>query len=134
MDGAVESTDATRGQAPDRAGHRTRRRAARAAIAASHQARLDELVSHVAAAVDGWREGSLDVYDVDEVLHRYQRAARELWKFCWGTGGGHVEWVPTSFVGWLTTTRPSTGGNAARRTVAATPPDERTVATVAVRS
>jgi hypothetical protein len=93
MDGAAESTDATRGQAPDQAGHRTRRRAARETIAAYHQARLDELVSHVAAAVDGWREGSLDVYDVDEILHRYQRAARELWKFCWATGGGHVEWV-----------------------------------------
>jgi hypothetical protein len=93
MDGAAESTDATPDQAPDQAGHRTRRRAAREAIAAYHQARLDELVSHVSAAVDGLREGSLDVYDVDEVLHHYQRAARELWKFCWSTGGGHVEWV-----------------------------------------
>jgi hypothetical protein len=93
MDRAAESTDATRGQAPDQAGHRTRRRAARETIAAYHQARLDELVSHVAAAVDRWREGSLDVYDVDEILHRYQRAARELWKFCWATGGSHVEWV-----------------------------------------
>ena len=25
--------------------------------------------------------------------YRYQRAAREVWKFCRGTGGGHVEWV-----------------------------------------
>jgi hypothetical protein len=63
-------------------------------VADYHQARLDELVQHVAMAVDGWRAGSLDAHDVDEVLHRYQRAARELWKFCWGTGGGrHVELV-----------------------------------------
>jgi hypothetical protein len=67
--------------------------AAREAIAAYHRARLDELVQHVAAAVDGWQAGSRDAYDVDEVLRRYPRAARELWKFCWGTGGGHVEWV-----------------------------------------
>ena len=92
MDGAAEPAD-TRGQALDRAGHHTRRRAAREAIAAYHQARLDELVTRVAAAVDGWREGSQDAYDVDEILHHYQRAARELWKFCWGTGGGHVELV-----------------------------------------
>jgi hypothetical protein len=63
-------------------------------VAAYHQARLDELVGYVASAIDGWRAGSLDAHDVDEVLHRYQRAARELWKFCWSTGGGsHVEFI-----------------------------------------
>jgi len=75
-------------------GDKAARRAARQQVAAYHQARLDELVEHVAAAVDGWRAGSVDAYAVDEVLHRYQRAARELWKFCWGTGGGgHVELI-----------------------------------------
>jgi hypothetical protein len=75
-------------------GDKAARRAAREQVAAYHQARLDELVEHVAAVVDDWRAGSVDAYDVDEVLHHYQRAARELWKFCWGTGGGgHVELI-----------------------------------------
>ena len=50
-------------------------------------------MQHVATAVDGWRAGTLDAYDVDELVHRYQRATRELWKFCWGAGGSHPEWV-----------------------------------------
>ena len=50
-------------------------------------------MQHVATAVDGWRAGTLDTYDVDELVHRYQRATRELWKFCWGAGGSHPEWV-----------------------------------------
>jgi hypothetical protein len=75
-------------------GDKAARRAARQQVAAYHRACLDELVEHVAAAVDGWRAGSVDAFTVDEVLHRYQRAARELWKFCWGSGGGgHVELI-----------------------------------------
>lgn len=34
------------------------------------------------------RAGEHDAYDVDEVLHQYSRAARELWKFCWLAGAG----------------------------------------------
>ena len=64
------------------------RRADRALVAAYHEARLGELVDHVAAAVDRFRAGEQDAFDVDEVLHHYQRAARELWKFCWLAGAG----------------------------------------------
>jgi DNA-binding NtrC family response regulator len=53
-----------------------------------HEARLGELVDHVAEAVDRFRAGELDAFAVDEVLHQYQRAARELWKFCWLGGSG----------------------------------------------
>jgi hypothetical protein len=75
-------------------GDKAARGAARQRVAAYHQARLEELVGHVAVAVDGWRAGSLDAYEVDQVLHHYQGAARELWKFCWATGGGaHVELI-----------------------------------------
>jgi hypothetical protein len=90
-----EATFADDGRrASGRAGGKTGRRIASQQVAAYHQARLDELVGHIAAAVDGWRAGSMDAYDVDQVLHHYQRAARELWKFCWGTGGGgHVELI-----------------------------------------
>jgi predicted TPR repeat methyltransferase len=69
-------------------GSKRERRADRALVSAYHQARLGELVEHVADAVDRFRAGELDAYAVDEVLHQYQRAARELWKFCWLAGAG----------------------------------------------
>ena len=47
-----------------------------------HGAKLAELVVHVAEAIDRFRGGELDAFDVDEVLFQYSRAARELWKFC----------------------------------------------------
>ena len=58
------------------------RRQARHAVAAYHEAKLSELVTHVAAAIDRFRDGDLDAFDVDRVLFQYSRAARELWKYC----------------------------------------------------
>ena len=51
-------------------------------MAAYHEAHLSELLAHVTAAVDGFRDGTLDVFDVDKALFQYSRAARDLWKFC----------------------------------------------------
>jgi hypothetical protein len=28
----------------------------------------------------------LDVFELDELIHRYKRSARELWKFCGSSG------------------------------------------------
>jgi hypothetical protein len=61
------------GRAFDRADGRSRRRAAREQVAAYHQTSLDELVGHVAKAIDGWRAGSLDAHDVDEVIDWWER-------------------------------------------------------------
>lgn len=43
-----------------------------------HDAQLTELVSHVGAAIDRYRAGELDAFDVDRVLFQYSRAAKEL--------------------------------------------------------
>ena len=43
---------------------------------------LSELVAHVAEAIDRFRDGELDAFEVDHVLFQYSRAAKELWKFC----------------------------------------------------
>ena len=51
-------------------------------MAAYHEAQLSRLVAHVGWAIDGFREGELDPFEVDNVLFQYSRAARELWKFC----------------------------------------------------
>jgi hypothetical protein len=69
-------------------GSKRQRQADRALLAAYHEARLGELVEHAAEAVDRFRTGKQDAFAVDEVLHQYSRAARELWKFCWLAGGG----------------------------------------------
>jgi hypothetical protein len=62
------------------------RRAARALIGAYHEARLAELIEHVRAALAHYDAGEIDAFDVDDVIHNYTRSARELWKFCSGTG------------------------------------------------
>lgn len=64
------------------------RRAARERVSAYHQAELAKLVEHVEQAIVRYRAGEIDVYEVDEVIHRYSKAARELWKFCWSGGAG----------------------------------------------
>jgi len=58
------------------------RHAARDAVAAYHEAQLVGLVEHVGSAVDRFRSGQIDAFDVDQVLFQYARAAKELWKFC----------------------------------------------------
>ena len=49
---------------------------------------LSGLVAHVAEAIDRFRDGELDAFELDHVLFQYSRAAKELWKFCNMT---HVE-------------------------------------------
>ncbi len=58
------------------------RRQAREAVAGYHEARLGVLVAHVADAIDSFRRGEMDAFDVDHELFQYSRAAKELWKFC----------------------------------------------------
>jgi len=43
---------------------------------------MGELVRQVERAVQRFRAGELNAFDVDEVIFQYSRAAKELWKFC----------------------------------------------------
>jgi hypothetical protein len=61
---------------------KSERRAARSVVAEYHQAELGNLVARVGEAVDRYRTGELDAFDVDQVLFQYSRAAKELWKYC----------------------------------------------------
>ncbi|GAA1027562.1 hypothetical protein GCM10009557_09390 [Virgisporangium ochraceum] len=61
---------------------KSERRATRSVVAEYHQAELGGLLARVAEALDRYREGELDAFDVDHVLFQYSRAAKELWKFC----------------------------------------------------
>lgn len=51
-------------------------------MAAYHEESLGELVEHVGAAIDEFRGGDLDAFEVDRALFQYSRAVRELWKLC----------------------------------------------------
>lgn len=64
------------------------RRAARERVSAYHRAELAKLVTRVEQAIARYRTGELDVHDVDDVIHRYSKAARKLWTFCWARGSG----------------------------------------------
>ena len=44
--------------------------------------------SRCAEAFERHGTGELDFHDVDEVIHRYTKAARALWKFCFLGGSG----------------------------------------------
>ena len=69
-------------------GSKTERQAARALVAAYHEARLADLIEHVAEELDRYRAGEVDAYAVHETIHQYHWAAQELWKFCWSGGVG----------------------------------------------
>jgi hypothetical protein len=47
-----------------------------------HEARLADLLERVRDGLDRYDAGELDAFELDELIHRYKRAARELWKFC----------------------------------------------------
>jgi hypothetical protein len=71
-----------------RGASKAERRVARALVATYYEAELAGLLEHVAEALEQYRAGKNGVYEVDEVMHRYQKAARELWKFCYRGGSG----------------------------------------------
>jgi hypothetical protein len=62
------------------------RRAARDRVAVYHQDQLQGLLEHVRDGFARYAAGDLDAFELDDVIHRYTRSARELWKFCTLTG------------------------------------------------
>ncbi|MGH9223287.1 MAG: hypothetical protein ACRD2W_05785 [Acidimicrobiales bacterium] len=63
------------------------RRAARARVAAYHQAELRALLERVREGFEFLDAGEIDEFELDDLIHRYKTAATELWKFCGSTGG-----------------------------------------------
>ena len=61
-------------------------RADRALVATYHEAKLADLIEHVRDGLARYDAGELSAFDLDEVIHHFKLAARELWKFCGATG------------------------------------------------
>jgi hypothetical protein len=60
-------------------GERARRRAARELIGAYHEEQLRGLLEHVREGFARLDRGEIDAFELDELIHRYKRSARELW-------------------------------------------------------
>lgn len=58
------------------------RLADRALVATYHEARLADLLTHVREGFRRYEAGEIDAFELDDVIHQYTRAARELWKLC----------------------------------------------------
>jgi hypothetical protein len=63
---------------------------AEASVTAYHEQCLRELNEHVADAIDHYRTGAIDVFEVNAIIHQYHQATTKLWTFCWAGGGSHV--------------------------------------------
>jgi hypothetical protein len=72
---------------PRAAEEKAKRRAARELIAAYHQQQLRALLERVRDGFAQLDAGEIDEFDLDDLVHRYKRAAADLWKFCGSTGG-----------------------------------------------
>lgn len=59
-----------------------KRQADEALVIGYHEARLGDLLERVRMGFERYDSGELDAFELDELIHRYKRAARELWKFC----------------------------------------------------
>lgn len=70
------------------------RRADVALVVSYHEARLADLLERVREGFERYDSGELDAFELDELIHRYKKAARELWKFCADMTGG----VSASFI------------------------------------
>jgi len=70
--------DATKGE----------RRAARERVSRYYESELAKLIGRVAEALTRYRDGEIDAHEVDDLIHRYSKATRALWRFCWSTGSG----------------------------------------------
>ena len=78
---------------------KAQRRADQATLLAYHEARLAELLDHVRTAIAEYDAGTLDAFAVDGIIHRYTRAASELWKFC-AVSGAQAETAVRTLEWW----------------------------------
>lgn len=59
--------------------------AARTRVASYHEDQLSIVVAHVRSALGRLDAGDIDVFEFDDVVHQYKKAAQKLWSFCGGT-------------------------------------------------
>ena len=78
---------------------RARRRAARDLMGAYHEEQLRTLLERVRDGFARLDAGEIDTFELDDLIHQYKRAARELWKFC-GSSGSEWERAASALALW----------------------------------
>jgi hypothetical protein len=58
-----------------------------------HEARLADLLERVRDGFERYDAGKLDAFELDELIHRYKKATRELWKFCGDVTGSRAGFI-----------------------------------------
>jgi hypothetical protein len=76
--------------AEEATGRKAQRRADVALVVGYHEARLAELLERVRAGFERYNAGELNAFELDDLIPRYKRAARELWKFCGDLSGART--------------------------------------------
>lgn len=66
----------------DAPGEKARQQEAHAVVAAYHQEQLRTLLEHVREGFDQLDAGEIDEFELDDLIHRYKKAAKQLWLFC----------------------------------------------------
>ena len=72
---------------------REQRRADLALVTGYHEAQLAKLLERVRDGLRRFEAGEISAFEVDELIHHYKRAARELWKFCGDVSGTRVRFT-----------------------------------------
>lgn len=67
-----------------------------ALVGACYEARLAEPLERVRDGFAAYDAGRIDAFDLDDLIHRYKRATRELWKFCGTVTGSSAHFVARS--------------------------------------
>jgi hypothetical protein len=69
------------------------RRADVALVVSYHEARLADLLERVRDGFERYDAGELDAFELDELIHRYKKATRELWKLCGNITGSRAGFI-----------------------------------------
>ncbi|HSP29485.1 MAG TPA: hypothetical protein VLN74_13115 [Ilumatobacteraceae bacterium] len=75
----------------DASSEKARRRHARATVTSYHQEQLRVLLEHVREGFAKLDAGEIDEFELDNLIHRYKRAAKQLWMFCGSTGSQELQ-------------------------------------------
>jgi hypothetical protein len=75
------------------AGSWEQRQADLALVTSYHEAQLTKLLERVQEGFRRFAAGEIGAFKVDELIHHYKRAARELWKFCGDLSGSGVRFT-----------------------------------------
>jgi hypothetical protein len=75
------------------AGPKEQRRDDLALVTSYHEAQLAKLLERVQEGFRRFEAGEISAFELDDLIHHYERAARELWKFCGDLSGSRVRFT-----------------------------------------